>query len=54
MTSTRQQRRDDAFRREFAAMKEQYGHGLYSWTVGMTRRIARRIARIRAKKAARA
>jgi hypothetical protein len=51
-TYTRPRRFQRAFKVEFDAIKNQHGHGEYSWAAGMTRRAARRIARVRAKKAA--
>lgn len=58
MTSTKRYKRSFEyallFERHFEAMKGEFGHGRFSWTEGMTRRAARRIARNRARKEFRA
>lgn len=40
-----------AFTEAMAKLKEQYGHGAYSWVEGMTRRTARKIGRKLARQA---
>lgn len=46
----RQSKFRDQFTTNMAVMKTQYGHGGYSWTEGMTRRLARSISRDLARK----
>jgi len=40
----------ELFEREFATLKDKHGHGVYSWAEGMNRRVARKIARTRARR----